>query len=368
VNILHFIASPSPGGIETYVRDLAVEIAADRHLVHICFLESASEAGTCEEYEQEYLSTLESAGVQYSFIGQDARRRPWRGIRKMRKFTQKHSIDVYHSHLTYGVVFGSMVGIPRVYTHHSIEMRVGRLAFAMMNRIIDQLVAISDECASVLSRHTVREVVTIFNAVDLKKLTKEGIATRELAEIICCISVGRICAEKNYELLIEAIACLPQNLVSRLSVQIAGAGSEALTNQLRNVITQKKLEDVVRLLGSRSDVPSLLASSHLFLMSSSIEGLPIALIEAAVSGLPCVVTDVGGCREVIQKCGNGVVVEPNNAQALADAIERLINDRAKFSMYSVNALKNAKQFSIKRATAAHKILYRRLLASAGQEA
>ena len=78
------------------------------------------------------------------------------------------------------------------------------------------------------------------------------------------------------------------------------------TAALETKIVMEGLERTIQLLGNRNDVPALLAHSQLFLMSSAYEGLPIALIEATMSGLPCVVTNVGGCREIIEKCQNGV--------------------------------------------------------------
>jgi glycosyltransferase involved in cell wall biosynthesis len=151
VNVLHFVASPSPGGIETYVKDLAVRIAAEGHSAHICFLENAHDAGTSEEYEKEYLSDLESAGVQYFIVGKESRQWHWIGMFKIRKYVSEYSIDVYHSHLTYGIVFGALVRIPRVYTHHSIDMRVSRLVFTLISQFIEQLVGISDKCSKTLS-------------------------------------------------------------------------------------------------------------------------------------------------------------------------------------------------------------------------
>jgi glycosyltransferase involved in cell wall biosynthesis len=366
VKIIHVIASPSPGGIETYVKDLAIQSVAKNHVVHIFFLESANEAGTSGEFEKEYLAELDSVGVNYFFVGRGARRCFWRGITRLRRHVRENAIDVYHSHLTYGVVFGALVGIPRVYTHHSVNMRVGRLVFSLMNNVIDQLVGISKRCSQTLSRHSARRVTTILNAVDLKRFSQGESAVRTIDEVINCISVGRICAEKNFELLVSAVACLPDNVRSHLTVSIVGAGSKEMTARLEKRIVDEGVGHVIRLLGSRRDVPALLASSDAFLMSSSSEGLPIALIEAAVSGLPCVVTDVGGCREVIEACQNGVVADPDDAHALAQAIESLVSEPDQFRQYSKNALSRSKLFSIETAAASHVSLYQQLLDSHGQ--
>lgn len=361
VNIIHVIASPSPGGVETYVKDLAIQSVADSHVVHIGFLESANAAGTSKEFEKAYLNELELAGVKYFFVGRDARRWLWRGVAKMRKYVREYGIDVYHSHLTYGIIFGALVRVPRAYSHHSISMRVGRLSFALMNLLIEQLVGISHDCTGALSKHTGRKVVTITNGIDIKRITRRRLMARDIETDIACLSVGRICVEKNFGLLVEAISRLPDGIRSRLSVRIAGAGSPTMTALLQEEISRKGLEQVISLLGSRNDIPALLASSHIFLMSSSSEGLPISLIEATASGLPCVVTDAGGCREVIERCQNGVVVEVGNANALAGAIQNVIEDGERFARFSASALTHSNVFSIETAATSHIAMYRRLL-------
>ena len=79
-------------------------------------------------------------------------------------------------------------------------------------------------------------------------------------------------------------------------------------------------------LGARTDIAKLLAESHIACLPSYREGLPKSLIEAASVGRPIVATDVPGCREVVTHMVNGLLVKPRDAQALAVAIEKLVND------------------------------------------
>jgi len=359
--ILHVVASPSPGGIESFVKDMVIELSATGQSVHICFLETAREAGTDETYAEQYLAELKLAGIQYFYLSGNARRLPWRGVKKIRKYVNTNSIQIYHSHLTFGIVFGLLVKVPRVYTHHSVDMRVGRMLFGLLAKLVDQFVGISETCATALSKHARCDVATIINGVDLSRLSAEGSKPRKVLSLVECISIGRICAEKNYELLVRAVSLLPSDVQKRLIVRIAGAGSPELTENLQQAIHDVGLNDVIHLLGSRNDVAKLLASSQLFIMSSSSEGLPIALIEAAVSGLPCIVTRVGGCGEIIEMCQNGVVVESNDAHALATAMEALINDPEAFYEFSTNALARSEIFSIKYAAESHMSIYRELI-------
>jgi len=80
--------------------------------------------------------------------------------------------------------------------------------------------------------------------------------------------------------------------------------------------------------GERSDIPAVLRQAHVVCLPSYREGLPKSLLEAAASGRPIVTTDVPGCREVVVDGDNGFLVPARQAEALADAIDRLLADAA----------------------------------------
>ena len=361
LNILHVISFPAAGGAEIYVKDLAKELVEQGHEVHIGFLGRANDIGRSVEFEAGFLNDLELSGVKYFFIGNEARRMPWVGAWRVHKYVKTNKIDVYHSHLTYGIAFGCVLKIPRFYTHHSIAMRIHRNAFCALNSCIDQLVGISDSCSAVLAKFSNSDVVTILNGVDTKKFRQSDLRPRRLKDVVRCVSVGRLCAEKNYRLLVTAISLLPSEIKSRIELKIAGEGSLQDVKALDCQISDAGLDGVIQLIGNVENVPALLAESDLFLMSSESEGLPIVLIEAAIAGLPCVVTDAGACREVIETCQNGVVVELGNAKGLAEGISRLIEEADLFATYSRNALAHSARFSIDRAALKHVELYEMLL-------
>ncbi len=87
-----------------------------------------------------------------------------------------------------------------------------------------------------------------------------------------------------------------------------------------------KVEGAVELWGFRSDIPQLLAAATIACLPSYREGLPKFLLEAMAAGLPCVTTDVPGCREAIRHGDNGFLVPAKNTHALADALERLLHN------------------------------------------
>jgi glycosyltransferase involved in cell wall biosynthesis len=89
---------------------------------------------------------------------------------------------------------------------------------------------------------------------------------------------------------------------------------------------QWKRESVVKFLGFRADTNNVIADSDIAVLPSYHEGLPLFLLEAMSCGLPVVATDVVGCRSVVEHEVNGLLVPAKNVTALANAIERLVND------------------------------------------
>jgi glycosyltransferase involved in cell wall biosynthesis len=360
VKVLHVISSPAAGGAEVYVKDLAKQFARLQMDVHIAFVNSAANINRSSDYERGFLHELRRAHVPYFFLGDDVRRFPWRGAVRVRNYVRQHKINIYHAHLTYGILFGAFLRIPRVYTHHSIKMRVNKIAFALLGLLIDQLIGICQTCTNELRKQSGRDVITIDNGVDDERIVQVDKGNFRAWSKLQCIAVGRICGPKNYDLLVEAVSLLPARIRKKIDVKIVGEGSIDDTNRLRLKIDEERLGETIQLIGNRSDVPYLLSESHLFLMSSCYEGLPISLIEAARTGLPSVVTDVGGCREVIENCKNGTVVPPGSPEALAEAIKTFVRQPSLLLTCSENAIRLSSIYSIDRAVSRHLNVYENL--------
>jgi glycosyltransferase involved in cell wall biosynthesis len=85
-------------------------------------------------------------------------------------------------------------------------------------------------------------------------------------------------------------------------------------------------EDSIEYLGFQKNIKEIIETSHIVCLPSYREGAPMALIEAAAIGRPCVTTDVPGCRHVVQEGETGLLVPPRDAESLAQALQRLIRD------------------------------------------
>lgn len=360
MNILHIISSPASGGAEVYVKDLAISLSSQGHNLHIAFLSNASDIGRSIVYEDDFLNDLKLSGINTYIIGNETRKKPWLGMLRIKQYISEHNIDICHTHLAFGILFTALSSVPVIYTHHSMEPRWGKFLYQIFNRLVDEYVGISNKCAQALQSYTMRNINTIPNAVSEERFIGYK-RVRIPNDIINIVMVGRITVQKDYMNMLRALNLLDEKLRAKLRVRVAGEGEINYKNQLLEYINKNNLNEVVEFVGVKTNIPKFLYEADIFLMSSAWEGLPIALTEAAVSGLPCIVTDVGGCIEIIENSKNGIVVSPKNPQALADAICKLISDPKLIEEYSKNAIKNSVQYSISKAAQLHLDLYSNML-------
>lgn len=154
------------------------------------------------------------------------------------------------------------------------------------------------------------------------------------------ISVGRIDENKNHRLLIDAFSDIAEDYPS-YKVVIYGEGESR--SKLQNLVKEKGLEDRVLMPGSIDEVAQFVERSKIFVLTSNTEGMPNALIEAMVLGVPSISTDCpcGGPRELITDGGNGFLIPVNGRAELAEKLKLLIEDEELYKRVSLNARKLA---------------------------
>jgi glycosyltransferase involved in cell wall biosynthesis len=155
-----------------------------------------------------------------------------------------------------------------------------------------------------------------------------------------CLYVGRLEAVKDLGTLLKAVVKLSEPARRIIRVLLAGDGSERTA--LESMCRSLGIGATVTFLGARSDVPALLGMADAFVMTSSTEGLPMALIEAMAAGLPCVATAVGGIPELLSGDA-GLVVPPNEPEAVAHALTRLAGDEPLRRQIAVRALRKVER-------------------------
>lgn len=234
-----------------------------------------------------------------------------------------------------GLPVAWLAGIPvRIATHRGKIENFPRWrrvlhAWVINSPITDVLVAVSEGIRGQAQLEGVRpaKVLVIMNGVTpLDVGSVEGNEIRKTLHVkdndLFLLAVGRLAYQKGFDVLIDAIPALIQKH-SNLTLNICGDGP--WMGRLQSQIAKLGLSSHVKLLGVQSMAP-LLAIADMYILSSRFEGLSRAMLEAMAAGVPVVATRVEGVEEVIVDGVHGLLVPPENADELAKAMTRLIDD------------------------------------------
>lgn len=158
------------------------------------------------------------------------------------------------------------------------------------------------------------------------------------------IGVGRFTNQKNFPLLIRAFSLVAKDY-SEIKLKIYGEGD--LRGDYEKLIQNLNLKERVLLPGFSDNIYSEMRQAGMFVLSSDYEGIPNALIEAMSVGLPCVSTDCsgGGARLLINDGENGLLVPTGDAEKMAEAIKKILDDTKLAKKISDNAMLINKRFS-----------------------
>lgn len=174
-----------------------------------------------------------------------------------------------------------------------------------------------------------KDIIKTKNQAIIQNPVDEGILVKPKSDVDrndIIVSVGRLEAQKNHEMLIRAFGKTLRNGEHDFALKIYGEGSRR--EFLRGLINDLGLQDKVFLEGQVDDVIRKLNEAKIFVLSSHYEGMPNALIEAMAMGLACISTDCpcGGPRMLIKNGENGILVRNKDEKGLARELIRLMGD------------------------------------------
>jgi glycosyltransferase involved in cell wall biosynthesis len=351
------------GGLERLVRDLAlgmVEMGFEVRVFGVAGL------GV-------YAKDLEEAGigtVDCTPSGLRVRGVPHSLIRALGAF-RPHVIHAHSGTWYSASVAKAWLRSPAlVYTEHGryppepqSRARIERLC----ERATDSLCAVSLETAQYMRSflglgYTPR---VIPNGVDLDVFQPLAPESRQriraewgfAADDVVAISVGRFVPVKNHAVIVRAAAPVVR---INPSLKIVFLGQGPLEDEVKKIAVDEGVADNVRFLGFRSDVPTWLGASDLFVNASSTEGQPVSILEAMAVGLPVVATPVGGVPEVLGSPPCGALVPVDSVQDLGDALAHMSASPAVRADLGLRAMERAAAYSIGAFLSTHADLYREL--------
>jgi glycosyltransferase involved in cell wall biosynthesis len=326
VGILQLTDSLQLGGAERVAVNFANALPRERFEVHL--------ASTREEGP---LAAELADDVGRLALGRTRRSDDLRAAFTLARYVKRHDIRLLHCHKEtfFLAVLAGLVGPRRAILWHDHSGRRGVVedlplppswVYRLFRPRVDGVVAVSESARAccVDAYGFARE-----RAWYLANFVEEPATPEELpdlpgargARILC---IARIHPDKGLLTLTRAMARVAER-VPAARVLILGVESDPEYGRaLRAEIARLGVEEQVLLMGPRSDVPAVIRACDVGVLSSDAEGLPLALLEYGMGGIPTVSTDVGQCREVLAGGDAGVVVPPGDSEALADGLVRLL--------------------------------------------
>ncbi len=357
-------------GTETQLLKLITGLDRSRVVPFLCLLDGEDETSRSLEPEDCPVFRLGVRRLRHP----STLRQAWRFAR----FLRRERIEVVQMHFPDSLYFAApvarIVGVPHILrTRRDLgfwRKPADRWLAPLYNRIVTGTIANCDACRRAVieqERAAPDSVAVLENGIELDRLMRlplpsaAGEGRRRVVGL-----VANLRPVKGPDVFLRAaaiVACKPPHTAGKgdrhllperpagcfaqkvpvpfsgdVTFRIAGSGDE---ESARRLIRELGLEDRVELVGSVRDVPALLSELDVAVLTSHSEGLSNSLLEYMAAARPIVATAVGGNVELIEDGIHGLLVPPGNPEAVADAIARLLADRAFASMLGSAARQRA---------------------------
>ncbi|MBT3931138.1 MAG: glycosyltransferase family 4 protein [Rhodospirillaceae bacterium] len=280
--------------------------------------------------------------------------RNWRAGLALRDFFRREKFDIVHVHTpvaafvgrlaaararvpriaytAHGFYFHENMPAPRRQAHIAAEWFAGRFTHTLMTQ--------SEEDAQTARRLRLcrtGDILAIGNGSDpdvfkpsdapaVRSATRAAIGTPDDRQVV--LMAGRLVAEKGYGELVTAMRDVDAELWA-VGARLSSDHAAGISDTIREIEADPALRDRIRFLGYRDDMADLMRAADIFTLPSHREGMPRSIIEAMLTGLPVVATDVRGSREEVVDGETGLLVPVRDAPALAHALQSLVQDPAR---------------------------------------
>lgn len=335
---LHIIHSVCHGGIESAVINWARFFDPASVNVHVaCF---TGDRGR----ETAFYQSAERAGLRVLPI-------PWtkykpflKAARAVADLVNDLDIDIVHTHSYYGDVVGSLTKmfvpvktVATVYVWGKYELH--RQLMQAMDwtalRFADKVTAHCDDTFEktirlgfrrdrvdkLIAGFPAHEITPMLPAERLAHRRKMGVQDNE----ILLLNVARIHPEKAHDQLLRSFKLI-HDKHANTKLWISGIGWRDLENELLALRDQLGLTESVEFIGFHQDLRPFLYAADIMTHPSHVEGVPIAILLGMSAGLPIVISDVGGVREVIKPRKTGLLVNENDIDTFATTVQELIEN------------------------------------------
>jgi len=294
-----------------------------------------------------YLDIGKNGNIHYQSQA-DLLKYSWKAYRRSKALIRQNSFDVVHAFFGIPCGFIAMnLGLPYIVSLRGSDVPFYNRRFYWQDKILFKrlskliwrkasfVVANSSGLAQLAVKSAQKQSVSIIpNGIDNDAFETALPGSREGS--IQLISTGRLIPRKGYDLLIEAMAGIPE-----LSARIIGDGPEK--ERLQKLAEELKVQ--IEFLGSmdHKEIPALLSKADLFVLPSFNEGMSNAALEALAAGLPVILTDVGGSVELIEN--NGWIIDPHSVDQLRTSLKDAIAKKESLKDLGIQSKRIAQRMS-----------------------
>lgn len=325
MKILQVITSLSTGGAEKLISEIAPMLRDRGHEVDVCAFDGAETA---------FMQNLIDKGIKVYSFGKHCNVYNPLFIIKLIKLMKNY--DIVHTHNTAPQLFAAigsvLCSVVLCTTEHTTSNRRRDLKwYAPIDKWMygryRQIICISDQAEDNLKKYLGEDkfnICTIYNGIDVERFAQAqpcAALVKEKGQKKAVVMVAGFRYQKDQDTLIKAISLLPKD---DYELWLVGDGERR--EALHNVVKDMAVEDRVKFLGLRNDIPNILKAADIVVMSSHFEGLSLSNLEGMASGKPFIASDVDGLHEIV--AGHGLLFPHEDAPALAELIKRVSSDEA----------------------------------------
>lgn len=331
-----------------------IKILQEQGYEVVCAANGSKELGAFGDIGQ--LDDLSVTKCQINFARSPLSKSNLKAYKQLKRLMGEHRFDLVHCHTPIGGLLARKMarryrkeGTKVIYTAHGFHFYAGApllnwLLYYPVERLMahytDVLITINHEDYVRAQKFHAKRVEYVPGiGVDMRRFSPDGDKSAIRAELgipenaVLLLSVGELNHGKNHQAIIRALAKLKDE---RLQYIVVGEGPERAS--LESLIIQLGLEGKVHLPGYRKDMAPIYRAAYVFCLPSKREGLCVSLMEAMASGLPCVVSDIRGNRDLIIPDKGGCLFDFQQVDSVASAIQTVVSDfRLKEAMGSFNA-------------------------------